>query len=492
MSATGPKQQDEVLDFVLPGVADDDSGRRREERTPKFPTGVSFVSKAAQKLKRRGTRFKTQDRENWLRSKGLTLETVTKERLERVTNREVRRVATLQVWGRTGVMWWAVGVSRWVLLFYLLYCGCVLICKYQGVNIKQDYLNLGDGYRPYLLGILQFLAAFLTGFTMNEAMGRYKAAMSAALSLQRDVEKLRAHLILSTEDPKFRVAVQIFLVWQIILWRKNLVFFTEDYTNPPPIGELIHEGMYDCVIFDPRVLWRFNSAHWEFILQRFISCAHLWDSAAMLSGAFNSTVASWKALDDVLRVRSPRTRIVMTKIVVLLFLTVMPVFNDDEVTIILIPVLAAVFFAVLELSNELSDPWDCDYHDIPLRTVMVYLATPQFLEEDEQELEAAVAWLNRGLTEDQWDYGRPGDRFAIPRKRLEGTRMGADVDFHDMRSLSKLAGFKSWELFLEDAEKDMWESEAAGARMPAYLRSARSGGGSSLTSRRVLRPCNDS
>mmetsp|Transcript_55707 Transcript_55707/g.110659 ORF Transcript_55707/g.110659 Transcript_55707/m.110659 type:complete len:496 (+) Transcript_55707:91-1578(+) len=495
MVVAGATQQDEVLDFVLPGVADDDSGlRKREGGIPKLPAPHhgTVLSKAARKLKRQETRKLHQDREIWLRSRGLTSETVTKERLERVANREVRKVSTLQIWGRKGILWWVVKVSRSVFLFYVLFCGSILICKHQGFNIKQDYLNLGDGYRPYLLGILQFLAAFLTGFTMNEAMGRYKAAMSAALSLQIDVEKLRAHLTLSTEDPKFRVAVQIFLVWQIILWRKNLVFFTEDYTNPPPIGELIHEGMYDCVIFDPRVLWRFNSAHWEFILQRFISCAHLWDSAAMLSGAFNSTVASWKALDDVLRVRSPRTRIILTKVVVLMFLTLMPVFNDDDVTIVLIPVLAAVFFAVLELSNELSDPWDCDYHDIPLRTVMVYLATPQFLEEDEQELEAAVAWLNRGLTEDQWDYGTPGDCFAIPRKRLEGTKMGADVDFHDMRSLSKLAGFKSWELFLEDAEKDMWESEAAGARMPAYLRSARSGGGSSLTSRRVLRPCNDS
>ena len=162
----------------------------------------------------------------------------------------------------------------------------------------------------------------------------------------------------------------------------------------------------------------------------------------------------------------------MTKIVVLMFLTVMPVFNDDDVTIVLIPVLAAVFMAVLELSNELADPWDCDYHDVPLRTVMIYLATPQFLEEDEEQLDAAVAWLNRGLTEDKWDYGRPGDRFAIPRKRLEGTQMGANVDFHDMRSLSKLAGFKSWKVFLEAAEEDMREAEADGRRMPAYLRSA--------------------
>ena len=113
MSATGPKQQDEVLDFVLPGVADDDSGlRKREGGIPKLPAPHhgTVLSKAARKLKRQETRKLHQDREIWLRSRGLTSETVTKERLERVANREVRKVSTLQIWGRKGILWWVVRV----------------------------------------------------------------------------------------------------------------------------------------------------------------------------------------------------------------------------------------------------------------------------------------------------------------------------------------------------------------------------------------------
>ena len=65
----------------------------------------------------------------------------------------------------------------------------MIYMKVIGISIGSDVLGLAPGYRPLLMGALQFLAAFLTGVGLNESVVRYKSAMSGMIEL---VENFRS------------------------------------------------------------------------------------------------------------------------------------------------------------------------------------------------------------------------------------------------------------------------------------------------------------
>merc|ERR1712014_479148 len=75
--------------------------------------------------------------------------------------------------------------TTWIIILYQsIYGGLnVYFNVWRGKNIHDDILGLSPGYRPYLLGTLQFISAFLVGLAVNDAASRYKQAMSALMSL---------------------------------------------------------------------------------------------------------------------------------------------------------------------------------------------------------------------------------------------------------------------------------------------------------------------
>eukprot|EP00747_Dinoflagellata_sp_TGD_P171240 gnl/TRDRNA2_/TRDRNA2_204853_c0_seq1.p1 gnl/TRDRNA2_/TRDRNA2_204853_c0~~gnl/TRDRNA2_/TRDRNA2_204853_c0_seq1.p1 ORF type:complete len:274 (-),score=44.82 gnl/TRDRNA2_/TRDRNA2_204853_c0_seq1:221-1042(-) len=265
-----------------------------------------------------------------------------------------------------------------------------------------------------------------------------------------------------------RTAVQCFIAWMMVLVRKRVTFFTEDFSEP--ISLFIDESLWDCVLFEPEVLWAFDSMHFEFLLHDFLNNAKLWDKHGQIKGGFIKMFSSWRDLEFLLQVRSPTTKMIVSRVAVHLFVIMIAIFNEDIVSQMMLPLTAGLFVSILSLAAELSDPWGKDFHDLPLSQVMLYCSTPAWSEEDNGQVSSAIAWLNKGLTEGIWTYGEPGSATAIPRRKVIAPNKGEMIDFNDMRTLVQVSGTESWSKFIQLQKKDMDNSAARGRRMVSYLR----------------------
>merc|ERR1719440_2154389 len=125
-----------------------------------------------------------------------------------MSDRAMRRASTLTLLGRDGMLLWVVKSVYLSFFFYCSYCGAVLYGQYQGVRLAEDIFHIIPGYCPFLMQALQFLSAFLVGVGLTDGVTRYKSAMEALTKLSESIENLRTVLLTSTEDIKFRVAVQ--------------------------------------------------------------------------------------------------------------------------------------------------------------------------------------------------------------------------------------------------------------------------------------------
>jgi hypothetical protein len=200
--------------------------------------------------------------------------------------------------------------------------------------------------------------------------------------------------------------------------------------------------------------------------------AQLWDrKEKMLEKQWKRMLDALQQLLELLQVRSPTTKYTVGNIAVNLFLVSIPIVNADLISPVMMPVVAAMFYAVLGLSRELADPWGegaDGLHDLPLLDVMRYLSIPMFSELDMGEVDSGVEWLSNGLQTGVWNFNR-GDQ-PIPRHKTVEPNKGELIDFSSMRTLAEVAGFKSWENFMNEQAQDMAVAEQNGRRLPTYLR----------------------
>merc|ERR1711953_307755 len=115
--------------------------------------------------------------------------------------------------------------------------------------------------------------------------------------------------------------------------------------------------------------------------------SQLWDrKEKMVEKLWQRMLSAFKVLHELLQVRSPTTKFTVGKIAVNLFLISIPLVNGDLTSPLMLPIVAAIFACVLNLSAELADPWgdgDRDgLHVVPLVDIMKLLSQPVFCEAD--------------------------------------------------------------------------------------------------------------
>jgi hypothetical protein len=395
-------------------------------------------------------------------------EEVSKARLARITERELRRISTLKLLGADGMVLWFIRATYGTALTYATVCSAIYCAqRYYGISVHEALL--GDtysvGYRPFLIGALQFLAAYLVGVGLNDAVVRYKNAMTAITDLSDSIENLRMILLSSTKDPKMRIAVQVHIAWLMVLLRKKIAFFSEHFDQP--ICDLIDPYFQDCVLFRPEVLWALDRSQAEYVFASFLREAKFFDREGMLKRAWDDMSRHWKTIISLLIVRAPTTRNVLARQCVDLFLITIPIFNEDLVTLVMLPVVACVLNGIVSLSCEIAEPWLEDYHDLPMKEVMYFNSVPVWFGKDQSVCAEAIAWLNKGLMEA--DFECKGDH-PIPREKRRGSNKGDHMNFDRFTALHDVAGYESFQEFVDAKREDMDHAEKRGRRMPSYLR----------------------
>jgi len=392
-----------------------------------------------------------------------------RQKILRSIGRRVRSMSSIPFCGRSGTLYWIISSTWLIFFFYALYGGgCIAFWYYTGRSVHEA---LDFPTRPSSLSAsIQFLAAFLTGLTMTEAAGRYKAALAALLEFRDATESLRVSLCSSTPDPKLRVSVHLFISWMMCLFQKSIVFYTEDFSDS--IRNLIPNEATQCVLFQPELLWKFDLVEFQYVFSSFMVNSQLWDHRdKTIEKLWIRMLHAHHTLNELLQVRSPTTKLTVGKIAVHFFLLSIPLVNGDFVSPIILPMVAAMFYAILQLSQELGDPWGMvggqDLHELPLLQVMGFLALPMFAELDFPEIDATVRWLNTGLLTGAWTFG--GEN-PIPRTKAIDPNKGCVIDFEAQRTLGEVAGFKTWDSFLMHQRQDMGAAERNGRRMPVYLK----------------------
>lgn len=394
---------------------------------------------------------------------GRSAEVKNKARLARETERELRRTSGLNFWGSGGMLQWFAKSVYQTFFLYGAVTTSIFILRSQGISIIA-MLGVNTSYRPFLVQALQFLAAFLVGVGLTDAFTRYKTAMTALCELYESVENLRMVLLSSTEDVKFRVAVQVHISWIIVLLRKKIAFYTEDFEQP--ISTLVDGRFSNSILFMPEVLWAFDLAQAEYVFHSFLENAHLFDREGAVKKACTDVMHSAKSITSLLMVRSPTTRHVLGRACVEMFLISLPIFNQDLVTLAALPFVAAVLVAIIHLSSEISEPWGEEFHHLPVKAVMSFLSVPTWVGDDKDEAEKAIIWLNKGMSESDWTWNGED---PIPREKRQGSNKGAVINFEDYRSMHLVTGYKSFASFVSMKAKDMSEAASRGRRMPKYL-----------------------
>lgn len=301
---------------------------------------------------------------------------------------------------------------------------------------------------------------------MTESAVRYKAALNALVEWQVTSESLAVALSSSTSDPKIRVAIQCFTSWCVVLGQKSIIFFTQRFGNHT-IRDYIHDDIVSCVLFDPAVLYAFELHHYEYMFTSFVIGARLWDAAEKtIREIWNDNRKSWRQLYELLTVRTPTTRFMVGKAAVNVFLLMVPIVNEDMFSALMLPGVAAMFYAVLNLSAELADPWGEGLHALPLEMVLKFVSLPSWCEGDIETIQDSIAWLNRGLKTGNWTYEGTN---PIPRPKNTEPNRGANIDFNRMRALPGVAGCSSWESFMRAKQQELNYAMQAGRRLARYV-----------------------
>lgn len=408
--------------------------------------------------------------------------TDSKQQMERKVMRDVR---DLQNMSTATIFWWFVRTSWPVFIYQGILAA--LIAYYtvdKDWSVHDDVLELKPGARPYILASLELLIALLTAYVMNESAARFRSSMSALLALKNNGESFRVHMLAFTSDPKLETAVQLFLTWMCVLIRKDIVFYTEDFGKN--VFEAVAPEHRPSVLFFPQVLWCFSRRHWEFTVLNFIEHAKLLDPHRKVVSIFDDLIRSWVVIEENLTVKVPRTQIAVMQMAVMLFFFLVPFLYEDTATQVMVPFVSAIFYAMLGLARELNDPWSnrsrsvlsnfcpggktiywSQQHAVPLDDVLALLSAPNATEGDEFEVQAAVEWLNKGLTEGVWDYAQDP---KIPRPKNNYPNRGETISFEDMRTLPQVCNRKSWRRFCHHEDQDMNAAVSRGRRMPQVLR----------------------
>lgn len=255
----------------------------------------------------------------------------------------------------------------------------------------------------------------------------------------------------------------------MLLLAKDIAFNTEDFSQP--LGEIVYPGFAESSFVVPEFLWKSNRNHWEYMFFSFITHARLLDPEGSMKKIFGEMIASLKNIEELLKVRAPSTRLAITRVAVQLFFIVIPLFNEDWITQAMVPFVACLFLCMVKLANEISDPWGNDFHDLPLRLVMMYLSIPEVSETDAGKTESVVRWLNSGLQCGKWEFN--DDDYCIPRPKKQYPQKGQEITFEDVRTISQVMGYKSHESFLKAAGADMDGAESRKRRLPGWLKTLR-------------------
>jgi len=397
----------------------------------------------------------------------------------------IRTMSSVPFWGLQGTLVWFISATWHIFLMYALFSGACLYCEFYSGTSVHTLLNFP--HRPSsVFSTVQFLAAFLTGLTITAAAHRYKTAMSALLEFRESVETFRVSLCAGTTDPKVRITVQCLMAWMMCLFQKSIVFYTEDFQGS--MKDFIPPEFREVVLFQPEVLWGFEVQEFQYVLTNFMISARIWDrQERTIQPLFERVLRAKEALSDLLEVRPPTTQMTIGKLAVHSFLVLVPLVNGDTISPLMLPFVAALFYSVLALANELSDPWGDDKHDLPLRDVMRYLSMPLDSGADPGHFQSmktncdlhsmpvdnggelmTMRWLNRGFTRGDWTC--TDSKHPIPRPKAQDPNKGEMIDFHAMRTLADVAGYPTFEEFVQAKSADMLEAEQNGRRMPLYLK----------------------
>lgn len=381
-----------------------------------------------------------------------------KQRLGRHASRRIRHIGTMKLLGADGILWWCISHAWREWLVYIFLAIISMFMKPKGFHPGED--------TNYSSGVLEFLAAFLACTALTDAAARFDKALTSLLVLKNSAEGFRSNVLASTGDPKFKVAIDVFMSLLMVLLQKNICFFTEDFETQD-ISNLLNASSRTCVLFRPEVVWSLEISDVQYLIQNFLDECFFWDRQGLLKDKFDCMFSSWNHIAVLLQTPVPRTRRVLTKFVTYMFLAIIPFFDKSCLTHAIMPVVAMLLCVVLRLSAELDDPWSGHKHGVPIHDIMQFIASPKWRGTD---VEVSIEWLNRGLMNGQWEFVDDNDRSSIPRKKHKQPNKGELIDFSGMRTLAEVMGFELYEDFAMYQCQDMDGATSRNRKMPVFLR----------------------
>lgn len=257
----------------------------------------------------------------------------------------------------------------------------------------------------FTLKVLTFLVGILVSLTLKESLDRYRNCLGALVEFRDEFRSFWYFVQMQTHH--CHTSRLIFDIHMVAFAVSVLGFILRKAGLDPSIAySHVQEELRRCEVvsdqddFYPRVLS--NPVNAEAVLVSWLHCLGVMDRDMRLRWQWVRT--KLLVVLTAQRVRSPYTSKHLLRVVLHVFLLVVPVCSEALSTKLATPVVAMLLCSLLQLAEELEDPFGDDEHDLPVEDIMSSITRIRLNPEiDHGYVPGVIDLLNNACETGMWD-----------------------------------------------------------------------------------------
>lgn len=283
--------------------------------------------------------------------------------------------------------------------YILAYFCWALACYYLSIA-APNFAKLM--HASFTLKVLTFLVGILISLTLKEALDRYRACLAALIDFRDEFRSFWYFLQLQLlQNEGARLVFDLHMV-AFAMSVIRFILRKEEVAMDSVYG-LVQKEFRQCCLFEQEGVYASvgsNPEYFELLVVAWLRSLGVMDRDVRLRWQWAR--GKLHTLITAQRVRSPKTSAHLLRAVVHVFLLSIPVCSESVSTKLATPVICMVLMSLLELAEELEDPFGLDEHDLPW-PVLLATVTRCRVAAPKDFISGTIAFFNESCRTGEWD-----------------------------------------------------------------------------------------
>lgn len=300
---------------------------------------------------------------------------------------------------------YAARVGSCYFIFYSFWAVLIVLMEYHELTAE------GILEAALAMKILTFLVGLLISFELREGISRYKECLTALVDFCEELRSFWYFAQLNTETPAERLILDVHMVFYSSSLARFLL--VNAGLKPSAILEELQEEYKRFSIFWESSLYAplgDSPILAEVLLLSWLTACGVLDGE--LKTRFRAARTKVKRLMTSQRVQSPRTSSHLMRATVHGLLIAIPVCCHSWLSKLMTPLIAFVLLLLLQVAEELEDPFGVDTHDIPWPEMLSVFSRCSLSPSEEEVLDKTVKFFNEGCVTGEWDQATAKQLFG--------------------------------------------------------------------------------